>query len=203
MKHFELFLFCLLYPAFIASQDITEVEMALKKNVNNFWASKKSTLVVELHRIYSIPIDPKADTLRKVYLQIFNEGYETLGVTSGISIFSAGRLGFSASGSKIEKLVKTNEFLYLDPEQFNKMYDGLNSIYTYLKTMENKTNNTLMALYEDENIKFGGTLNPKSEFDKFKFYFKYNEAVFNMSDTEFLEIVRFMYRLQRVFKVNP
>lgn len=191
-------LILILFPLTIQSQDITEIELQLKKNINTFWTSKKSTLVIELHHLYKIPIQPD-DTIRKVFIQIFNESYETQGISSGVSLFGVGRLfGSSVSASKIEKLVKEKEFLYLEKEAFLKMLKGMNNIYTYLKAAQIGDRNTkpFIATYEDENLKFGGSLNPDSEFNKYTFYLKYNDAIFSMSDAEFVDIYKFMNQVR-------
>lgn len=190
----------LLFTTLLLCQEITEVELAFKKNINNFWTAKKSALVIELHHQFSIPFTPAADTIRRVFIQIQNEGFETVGMSSGISLFSTGRFfGSGVSANKIEKVVKEKEFAYLDKEQFIKMHAGMSSIYKYLKTIQIGDMNTkpFIAVYEDENIKFGGSLKPSSsDADRYEYYFKYNDAVFKMSDADFIEIAKFMNQVR-------
>lgn len=182
------------------SQQITEVIYSMRKSYSGFFTGKKSSMTIEFHRKFNNPMTainayPAGDTTLQAFIQVNNENYETESVSSGIALFGVGSiLGSSASASKTEKLIRQKGLAILNREQLNKLFLGLNSTFTYIKTkeMNSGSRTTVFAAYEDEVLKFGGEYSPNAVVNKITYYIQFDDAIFKMQEAEFAEILKFI-----------
>lgn len=180
----------LILPLLAQSQSISQVQLRYFKKFNDFWTGKKSNLGIELHRIN---VKNSKDTTYAVFITAHNQEYETVGVSSGISFSYSSLFGFgSASASRTEAIVKQNGLDTLSFPRLERLYKIMSGIFTTVKELEVRKE-TLDHIVSDtmDDIEFSIKYQPNN-ISKFDYYFTVGAVTFNMTESDFLELHKFI-----------
>lgn len=175
----------------LLSQSVSQIQLQYFKKFNDFWTGKKSNLGIEFHRI---TVKNTTDTLYVVFIKAFNQEYETVGVTSGISFSYNSLFGFASGGvSRTEALVRQKGFDTLSYLMCSKLAKIINNTWSYAKELDVRRHQ-LDHIVSDkiENIEFTIKYSPSNTINKYDYYFSVGEITFNMTEPEVIELLKFI-----------
>lgn len=174
----------------IFSQHITESPLTLKRKYAPVFGNTSSVMMMSLCRDYTIG---EPDTVYSFQILVKETEKEVTAMSIGMSSFNVGSIvGGSGSAGAVVRYEHQNGAVLMDRGKFNDFYKCINDVYKAAVGMSarNERTNAVCTCGLD-GIIFGGEFIPGAANEN-KFYFKLEDAAFQMSRAEFEEIVKFV-----------
>lgn len=171
----------------MGAQTVSESLKSLKKKKSILFSKKAAILSIDLIQTYQIGV---SDTTHSLTIAVDSKEIELESVSIGSFVLGGGG-AVAASGKYTFNEDKGG--VSLSKEQLVQMFECINSVYLFVgKRSANKSKINAVATCGVGDITLGGEYAPRALAASKKYYFKVGDAIFEMNDTEFLEITKFI-----------